>query len=109
MIADALKVNHTLETLELSANNIGDDGAKMIADALKVNLSLKTLRLSRNRIGADGAKIIADALKVNQNLKTSILFFHKLNVFKLWLTFRAPAINHSINHITLYQSSSSSL
>ena len=53
MIADALKVNHSLVTLDLSSNNIGDDGAKMIADAVNVNRSLKELYLDRNNIHRD--------------------------------------------------------
>jgi len=70
LIADTLKVNHTLEKLYFSSNNIGVDGAKYIADALKVNYSLKTLDLSSNNIGADGAKQIADALIVNYSLES---------------------------------------
>ena len=66
-IADALKVNLSLEKLVLSQNNIGDDGAKQFADAVKVNQSLKTLDLSDNNIGDDGAKMIADALKINHS------------------------------------------
>jgi hypothetical protein len=54
-----------LVRLDLSCNNIGDEGAKMIADALKVNQRLKTMSLIGNIIGDDGAKFIADALKDN--------------------------------------------
>ena len=38
-------------------NNIGDDGAKHIADALKVNRSLEELSLVNNNIG-DGKKYL---------------------------------------------------
>ena len=62
-IADALKVNHSLETLHLNSNNIGADGAKMIADSLKVNHSLKTLHLSGNKIGDDGKEYLSKIKK----------------------------------------------
>ena len=68
-----------LSSLNLTWNNIGDNGAKMIADALKDNHSLKMLYLMHNNIGADGAKQIADALKVNYSLKTLDFFGNKID------------------------------
>ena len=64
-IADALKSpNCILTTLDVSNNNIGNDGATAIADALKSpNCILTTLDVSNNNIGNDGATAIADALK----------------------------------------------
>ena len=59
-----------LNNLDLTGNDIGDDGAKAIAEALKVNPVLTTLDLHNNLIGAEGAKAIAEALKVNPLLKT---------------------------------------
>ena len=59
-----------LVRLFLSRNNIDDVGAKLIADALKNNHSLNTLNLIGNNIGDVGAMAIADALKVNRNLTT---------------------------------------
>ena len=40
--AMALKVNHTLQTLKLYNNKIGDAGAQAIGDALKVTTSSVT-------------------------------------------------------------------
>jgi len=57
-----------LVKLFLSRNNIDDVGAKLIADALKNNHSLYTLDLMVNNIGDDGLMAIADALIVNRNL-----------------------------------------
>ena len=76
-IAEALKENTSLTTLNLLDNNIGAAGAKDIAEALKVNTSLTTLNLlsttlifGRNNIVAAGAKDIAEALKENTSLTT---------------------------------------
>ena len=101
VIADALKVNHSLEKLYLSWNNIGDDGAKMIADALKVNHSLKSLNLCSNNITADGAKKIADALIVNYSLES--LNLHENNIGDNGAKVIADALkdNHSLEKLDL--------
>ncbi|KJE93971.1 hypothetical protein CAOG_04680, partial [Capsaspora owczarzaki ATCC 30864] len=67
-IAEALKVNTKLTTLELNKNQIGDVGAQALAEALKVNTRLNFLQLSENQIGDAGAQSIAEALKVNKKL-----------------------------------------
>ena len=48
---------------------LGAQGGQAIADALKVNQSLQHLDLPENLIGAQGVQAIADALKVNQSLQ----------------------------------------
>lgn len=49
--ADALRYNATLSTLDLRANNIGDDGAALIARSLRVvNEKLEVLDLGFNEI-----------------------------------------------------------
>ena len=75
-LAEALKQNSSLTTIDLSDNGIGAGGAKAavllrpslafmwptlpalqaLAEGLKQNSSLTTIYLSRNDIGADGAK-----------------------------------------------------
>ena len=67
-IAETLRVNATLTSLNLSKNSIGDHGAKSLSEALKVNVSLNNLNLSVNSIGAAGAESVADALKRNATL-----------------------------------------
>jgi hypothetical protein len=67
-LAEALKTNSTLTTLDLQRSSIGDDGAKALAEALKTNSTLTTLDLSWNSIGSDGAKALAEALKTNSTL-----------------------------------------
>ncbi len=69
-IADALRVNGALTSLDISNNRIGDDGVKPICEALKQNSSLKVLDLnarhtSRGKIGPQGAQYLADLLIVN--------------------------------------------
>lgn len=70
LIAEALVDSPYLEILELSKNEIGDDGAEHIANALKdEELDLKNLILRDCSIGNRGTKRIAEALKHNKSLK----------------------------------------
>jgi Ran GTPase-activating protein (RanGAP) involved in mRNA processing and transport len=68
-IVEALRLNSSLQHLDLWGNQIGDAGAASIADALKLNSSLQHLDLSSNQIGAAGAGAIAEALRLNSSLQ----------------------------------------
>lgn len=68
LIADALKINTSLDWLILSNNKIRDKGAIAIADALKIHEFLTKLDVSCNDIRENGAKAIAAALKINKSL-----------------------------------------
>ena len=73
-LADVLKVNTTLEILDLSLNdNTGAEGARKLACVLEINTKLRMLNLWRNGIGAAGAEALAGALKVNNTLKSLYL------------------------------------
>jgi len=52
-------VNTSLQVLNLH-NGLGPEGAKALAEALKVNNTLQKLDLRGNNIGAGGAKAIAE-------------------------------------------------
>jgi hypothetical protein len=67
-LAEALRTNTSLTTLELYNNQIGDAGAVALAEALRTNTSLTTLNLSGNQIGDAGAVALAIALRTNTSL-----------------------------------------
>ncbi len=69
-VAEALKVDHSLHTIDLNYNRIGAEGAGNLSESLTVNRSLHAIYLSGNKIGAKRAVKIATALKVNQSLQT---------------------------------------
>ena len=69
-LTEALKPNTTITTLHLSGNQIGDEGASKLAEALKTNTTITTLWLSSNRIGDKGASNLAEALKINASITT---------------------------------------
>jgi hypothetical protein len=65
VLANALKVNTSVTTINLWNNAIGAEGAAALADALKVNMLVTTIKLGWNEIHAQGASTLADALKAN--------------------------------------------
>ncbi|XP_068753259.1 nucleotide-binding oligomerization domain-containing protein 2-like [Montipora capricornis] len=69
-LSQALAVNTSLTTLDLSGNSIGDEGATSLSQALAVNTSLTTLRLPTSLIGAEGATSLSQALAVNTYVTT---------------------------------------
>ena len=56
LIADALSINYTLESLSLSNNNMSEVGANALRKALDGNISLRELNLSWNNLRSKGAK-----------------------------------------------------
>ena len=65
--------NNSITRLDLSYNNIGDEGARTLADTLLKNTSLTSLDLRYNKIGDIGAKAFADALLKNTSLTSLYL------------------------------------
>lgn len=80
-IADALKINKYLMNLDLSYNKINDNGIKYIIDALKINKSLMILDLSFTYISCKGTEFIIDLFKINKSLIQLYLHGNK-NVYK---------------------------
>ena len=68
-LGEVLHTNNSLQVLDVTFNAIGDDGAKALAEALHVNTSLKTLHLMGNNIGVEGAVSFSEALVYNQTLQ----------------------------------------
>ncbi|CAF2535982.1 unnamed protein product [Rotaria sp. Silwood2] len=66
-LAEGLKNNMTLESLDLRNNFISDLGVKSLALAI-INSNLKTLNLESNGITTEGAQYLAQMLKNNQTL-----------------------------------------
>lgn len=59
----------SISTLNISANNIGDQGAAALAEMLKSNTTLERLDISSNVIDYDGITAISAALVDNTSLK----------------------------------------
>lgn len=69
-LANMLKTNRSLQVLNLAKNSeIGNQGAKHLAEGLKMNSTLKTLNLNDCGITTEGIKCMAHALTVNKTLQ----------------------------------------
>ncbi|CAF1592671.1 unnamed protein product, partial [Didymodactylos carnosus] len=80
VLAEALKVNKTLTTLNLENNEISVRGGEALAEALKVNKTLTTLNLAGNQISDGGGEALAEALKMNKTLTTLDLARNQISV-----------------------------
>jgi hypothetical protein len=69
-LADALKSNKSLSSLDFSANDLNDEGVSRLAAALRTNRTLTELVLEENDIGDEGASELADALARNKCLSS---------------------------------------
>ena len=69
----AKNTSTALEILDLSWNAIGPEGAKQVAEVLKENSKLTSVNLEGNQIGNIGCESLAKALKYNFSLKELIL------------------------------------
>ena len=65
-IVDALRVNGGLTALDLSFNNLMDEGVSEVCDAIQNNKETKlaSLNFERNRIGPVGANAVAAMVAV---------------------------------------------
>jgi ABC-type Na+ transport system ATPase subunit NatA len=83
-LADALKVNSSLTSLNLGWNSFELKGAIAIPDALQMNTTLQSLYLNYNSIDQEGAISFAKALTHNPTLLIldCEYEFHGLDEFK---------------------------
>ncbi|KAG8366570.1 hypothetical protein BUALT_Bualt17G0093700 [Buddleja alternifolia] len=69
-IAQVLKDNSVVTALEIGYNPIGPEGAKALAEVLKGHGNVKELMLGWCQIGANGAEHMADMLKYNSTISS---------------------------------------
>lgn len=69
LLADALRCNSTLTSIDLCTNAIGDKGAEALSTALASLSTLRSLDLSNNFIGAAGLCSVAKLVHVHDGLE----------------------------------------
>ena len=79
-LADALKVNRRVQTLNLGNNNIRDAGAVALKDMLLHNTTLSKLGLVSSGVLSEGAIALSEALSVTESLIRLDLRVNKLSV-----------------------------
>ena len=68
-LSDGIKSNNTLLEFNVSSNQITNVGAKKIGEAIQVNIALQKLDISNNKVADDGAAAISNSLKSNNLLQ----------------------------------------
>ena len=104
-LSQALAVSTSLTTLNLSDNSIFDEGATSLSQALAVNTSLTTLDLSLNYIGAEGAFSLSQALAVSTSLTTLDLSENSIGDEGATSLSQALAVNTSLTTLNLSDNS----
>ena len=74
-----IKINHTLQVLDISENPIGDEGIAAIARTLD-NASISELGVYDCNITVTGAKSLTAALIINHALKSLLVFSNNITV-----------------------------
>ena len=68
-ISDGLRSNNTLLELNISQNSIADKGTQEIAKAIVINSSLQNINISKNYISSEGLLYFMEALNNNRILQ----------------------------------------
>lgn len=100
-LAEALTVNVVLKHLDLHSNNLGAEGGKALAEAVKVNSTLQHLDLTFNNLGSEGGKALAEALKTNIGLQKLDLRYNYLGSEVGKFLADALKVNATLLHLDL--------
>ena len=65
-ICTSLSANHHLTTLDLSSNQISNEGVEHLATALRLNRTLLSLSLAGNRIGDEGVNALCQVCSIQE-------------------------------------------
>ena len=79
LIAEALKFNKTITSINFGLNKIGAEGASYLAEAIKFNKAITYLDFVNNSIGFEGVKFLAEALKYNTSVTNLKLMHNKIS------------------------------
>ena len=71
---------YLLSQLDLSRNGLGSEGAKSLAEALKVNASLTSINLKQNKLGDEGWGVILAGACANKNSKIASIDVSRENI-----------------------------
>ena len=110
-IAELMKINKTVTTLNITNSSISDKGFKTLCDALKTNTTLTTLNLSNNKITDTQFIILIKGLQKNTTLEILNLSGNILNDNDVYLKLgeflkqnkTLTTLNLSNNNITVEQ------
>ena len=68
-----------LQSLDLSANDLRDDGALVLAEMVQANNSLTSLSLANNSINSRGLCALAHGVAINRSLQSMTLWGNRFD------------------------------
>jgi hypothetical protein len=75
IVAEMLRHSSSITTLVINGSMIGFAGAEALAEAFEVNTILSTLDMSKNQIGDDGPEAFATTMKTSPSPRFTGTFF----------------------------------
>lgn len=106
-IADYIRWDNSLESLDISCSRVGDEGLEYIARALENNTTLKELKISGDlhyqgkKVGDRGMKALSKALKLNASITSIDLSFNDIGDEGLRYLMEALKENNSVKSINI--------
>ena len=100
-LADALRLNVPIRSLDILGNELGNSGARILSLALKANTTLTDLTLSYNSITYTGALLLAEALGCNTTLETLDLGYNQIESLGARRVAQSLCINTSLGNLNL--------
>jgi len=99
IIANMLSHNTSLEVLDISGNDIGDDGVTAIARAITLNKALKKLKMGSHKITVVGSTTIFNSLKYNTSLEVLVLTVNNLSKSVATTIAQTITINNTLKEL----------
>ena len=100
-LAEALKQNSSLVSLNVRQNDLHDEGAKCLTEALAINQSLISLDLESTALKVESMKAIGHALQTNATLTTFSVRGNKVCVEGAKCFSMALAVNRSLTSLNM--------
>nr|KAJ3422039.1 hypothetical protein HK105_001422 [Polyrhizophydium stewartii] len=102
LLANAIKANKNIDTLNLSCNRISRDGGVALCDALSKHASINNLILSCCSLQDEGATAIARVIRSNTKIKEIYLDYNKVSSIGLVAIADALRDSWSLKFIALW-------
>ena len=100
-LAGAIRVNTTITEVNLANKSFGDEGLKALAEAIRVNKSVTKVNLRGNKFGDEGLKALAEALRVNKTVTEVNLYDNNFGDEGLKALASAMEVNETITEVKL--------
>ncbi|XP_046362879.2 leucine-rich repeat-containing protein 74A-like [Haliotis rufescens] len=97
----ALTKNYTIQTLDLSRNDLGFKGADYLTQCLQENSYITSLYLASTKLGTDGIAILMKFLKTNNTIEVLDISDNNLTGRHAEVVGEALEVNARLRHLSL--------